>query len=143
VAVLPGGEHRLPARSAARWPTGTWSGTGSRTARRRPTVAHRPARPFPLPGRAADRDLDGCDQTGGGDPFAPTEVRKVERTLIVEYRAVIGRALDALTPANADIVRERAEFADMVRDYEIVQLRNVTGSRATVDELLASMTGMN
>lgn len=31
----------------------------------------------------------------------------------------------------------------MVRDYEIVQLRNVTGSRATVDELLASMTGMN
>lgn len=77
------------------------------------------------------------------DPFAPTEVRKVERTLIVEHRAVIGRALDALTPANADIVRERAEFADMVRDYEIVQLRNVTGSRATVDELLASMTAMN
>jgi len=77
------------------------------------------------------------------DPFAPTEVRKVERTLIVEYRAVIGRALDALTPANADIVRELAESADMVRDYEVVQLRNVTGLRATVDELLASMTSTN
>jgi len=69
------------------------------------------------------------------DPFAPTEVRKVERTLIVDHRAVIGRALDALTPANADTVRELAESGDMVRGYEVVKLRNVTGSPAEVDEL--------
>ncbi len=77
------------------------------------------------------------------DPFAPTEVRKVERTLIVDHRAVIGRALDALTPANAGTVRELAESGDMVRGYEVVKLRNVTGSPAEVDEPLASMTAMN
>ena len=76
------------------------------------------------------------------DPFGPTEVRRLERSLIVEYRSVMARALDQLRFANANIVRDLAMSADMVRGYEGVKLRNVAAYRSRVDELVASIESL-
>ncbi|MGE5049778.1 MAG: indolepyruvate ferredoxin oxidoreductase family protein, partial [Deltaproteobacteria bacterium] len=59
------------------------------------------------------------------DPFRRAEVRKVERALIDEYRGMVQRALQALTPANYDLAVQIAELPDLVRGYESIKLRNV------------------
>ena len=54
----------------------------------------------------------------------------------------MARALDQLTFANANIVRDLAMSADMVRGYEGVKLRNVAAYRSRVDELVASIESL-
>ena len=63
------------------------------------------------------------------DPFGRSEVRKVERALIGEYRALVLRALEGLSPATYEVVAEIAGLPDMVRGYEAIKLRNVAQFR--------------
>jgi indolepyruvate ferredoxin oxidoreductase len=69
------------------------------------------------------------------DPFGLTKVRRVERALPDEYRALVSRSLDRLTPATHGVVAEIAELPDMVRGYEEIKLANVERFRAAADEL--------
>ena len=57
------------------------------------------------------------------DPFGPSEVRRVERALIEEYRAMVLRALEMPSLHDAAVVI--AELPDLVRGYEAIKLRNV------------------
>jgi indolepyruvate ferredoxin oxidoreductase len=71
------------------------------------------------------------------DPFGRDEVRRVERALIGEYRALIEGALAALTPASHARAVRLAELPDLIRGYEGVKLANVARFRAAVAELQA------
>jgi indolepyruvate ferredoxin oxidoreductase len=64
------------------------------------------------------------------DPFGRAEVRRVERALPDEYRALVDRALARLTPVTHATVARIADLPDGVRGYEDVKLRNVEAFRA-------------
>jgi indolepyruvate ferredoxin oxidoreductase len=72
------------------------------------------------------------------DPFGQARVRRVERALIAEYRALVERALGDLSPATYDRAVELACLPDLIRGYEDVKLRNVSRFRDEVRRLLAS-----
>ncbi|HEU5097946.1 MAG TPA: DUF6537 domain-containing protein, partial [Roseiflexaceae bacterium] len=69
------------------------------------------------------------------DIFGYARVRRVERALIDEYRALIERALVDLSPETYDRAVQGAELPDVVRGYEAVKLRNVERFRAAAREL--------
>ena len=71
------------------------------------------------------------------DPFGRTQVRRTERTLVGEYRALVGQLLSGLTTANHALAVEIAGLPDLVRGYEEIKLRNVTAYRDRAAELLA------
>jgi indolepyruvate ferredoxin oxidoreductase len=73
------------------------------------------------------------------DLFARTEVRRVERALPDEYRALVDRSLAELTPANVAAVAEIAGLPDLVRGYEEIKLANVVEFRRRGDRLVASL----
>ena len=73
------------------------------------------------------------------DPFGVAEVRRVERELIGEYRALVGRALERLTPQTHSIVAEIAGLPDLVRGYEEIKLRGVARYRAEAARLEAAL----
>ncbi|HZQ37328.1 MAG TPA: DUF6537 domain-containing protein, partial [Dehalococcoidia bacterium] len=63
------------------------------------------------------------------DPFGYSAVRRTERGLIGEYRALIERALASLSPqTHADAVA-LAELPDQIRGYEQIKLANVAKFR--------------
>ena len=64
------------------------------------------------------------------DVFGYAEVRREERALIGEYRALVERALAALSPERHDTAVALAELPDMIRGYESVKLDNVKQFRA-------------
>lgn len=68
------------------------------------------------------------------DPFGLARVRRIERSLIVEYREAIEQAIDSLDESKLDDAIHLAELPDMVRGYEQVKLRNVDRYRAAVQE---------
>ncbi|MHB1855067.1 MAG: DUF6537 domain-containing protein, partial [Acidimicrobiales bacterium] len=69
------------------------------------------------------------------DPFGHTQVRRTERSLIREYRQMMGKATAELSEANfAEAVR-RAGLPDMVRGYEEIKLANVELFRQAVTSL--------
>jgi indolepyruvate ferredoxin oxidoreductase len=70
------------------------------------------------------------------DLFALPEVRRVERALPGEYRALVERALVDLRPETHATVAQIAELPDVVRGYEDIKLRNVERFRAEAAELL-------
>jgi indolepyruvate ferredoxin oxidoreductase len=72
------------------------------------------------------------------DPFGRTEVRRVERALVAEYRDVITRLADGLTADNHALAVEIAGLPDMVRGYEEIKLANVRAYRERMAELLSS-----
>jgi indolepyruvate ferredoxin oxidoreductase len=74
------------------------------------------------------------------DPFGRTEVRRVERALVAEYRDVIARLADGLTVGNHALAVQVAGLPDMVRGYEEIKLRNVGAYRERMAELLAEFT---
>ena len=76
------------------------------------------------------------------DPFGRTEVRRVERALVAEYRDVITRLADGLTADNHALAVEIAGLPDMVRGYEEIKLRNVGAYRERMTELLAEFTAV-
>jgi indolepyruvate ferredoxin oxidoreductase len=69
------------------------------------------------------------------DLFGLAEVRRVERRLPGEYRALVERALERLTPGTHATVAEIAGLPDLVRGYEEVKLRNVERFRAEAARL--------
>jgi indolepyruvate ferredoxin oxidoreductase len=69
------------------------------------------------------------------DLFGYDKVRRVERELIGEYRALIEAALADLSPAGYERAVRLAELPDMIRGYESIKLANVARFRAAVREL--------
>jgi indolepyruvate ferredoxin oxidoreductase len=69
------------------------------------------------------------------DPFGHAEVRRVERALPGEYRELMSRSLERLTPVTHGVVAEIAELPDVVRGYEDIKLANVEKFRAAAGEL--------
>jgi indolepyruvate ferredoxin oxidoreductase len=72
------------------------------------------------------------------DPFGYAEVRRVERALVGEYRALVERTLAGLSPAIHDRAVAVARLPDLVRGYEGIKLRNVTRFREEARRLLPS-----
>ncbi len=66
------------------------------------------------------------------DVFGYAGVRRTERELIAEYRALMEAELDALTPATYDRAVKLAELPDIIRGYEDVKLANVERFREQV-----------
>ena len=62
-------------------------------------------------------------------------MRRVERALPGEYRRLVARRLDRLTPVTHATVAEIAELPDVVRGYEDIKLANVERFRAAAAEL--------
>jgi indolepyruvate ferredoxin oxidoreductase len=73
------------------------------------------------------------------DPFGKAEVRRVERELIGEYRALVEGSMERLHQGNHEKVLAIAELADVVRGYEDIKLRNVEVFRAQAAELTAGL----
>ena len=71
------------------------------------------------------------------DPFGHTRVRRTERELISEYRAMIEDALAALNLENHGRSVELAALPDMIRGYEEIKLANAEKYRARARELTA------
>jgi len=69
------------------------------------------------------------------DPFGWAEVRRVERALVDEYRALVDKALVGLdAPSHARAVK-LANLPDLIRGYEDVKLANVRRFREEVRAL--------
>jgi indolepyruvate ferredoxin oxidoreductase len=69
------------------------------------------------------------------DVFGLPKVRRVERRLVGEYRALVKRSLEHLTDENRETVVAIAALPDMVRGYEEIKLRNVERYRAEAERL--------
>jgi indolepyruvate ferredoxin oxidoreductase len=69
------------------------------------------------------------------DPFGRAEVRRVERALIGEYRALMERAVTDLRPETYERAVRLAALPDVIRGYEDVKLRNVKKFREEVRAL--------
>ncbi|MFQ5558088.1 MAG: DUF6537 domain-containing protein, partial [Acidimicrobiales bacterium] len=73
----------------------------------------------------------------GIDPFGRSEVRRLERELIVEYEQVVERLLAGLSGSSLDRAVEIAELADLVRGFEQLKVRRAREYRAAVAAALA------
>jgi indolepyruvate ferredoxin oxidoreductase len=72
---------------------------------------------------------------GALDIFGRAEVRRVERALIGEYRALIAKALNDLSPTTYDKAVKLATLPDLIRGYEDIKLGNVAKFREQVKAL--------
>jgi indolepyruvate ferredoxin oxidoreductase len=66
-------------------------------------------------------------------------VRRTERALPGEYRALVREALGHLEPRTAAQVTEIAALADLVRGYEEIKMRGVAAMRERGAALLAAL----
>ncbi len=73
------------------------------------------------------------------DPFGHAHVRRVERALVGEYRALVDGALEHLTPASADQVAAIAALPDVIRGYEDIKLAGVERFREQAAALSAAL----
>ena len=73
------------------------------------------------------------------DVFGMTKVRRLERALPGEYRALVERSLERLTPVTHATVAEIAALPDVVRGYEDLKLRNVEAFREQAAALEAQL----
>ena len=69
------------------------------------------------------------------DPFGRASVRRVERQLVLEYRALVEKALVGLSPESYERAAKLAGLPDMIRGYEEIKLRNVQRFRDEVRAL--------
>ena len=69
------------------------------------------------------------------DPFGRAEVRRVERALPGEYRALIDRLLDGLSASTYERAVAAARLPDVIRGYEDIKLRSVEKFRDEVRKL--------
>ena len=69
------------------------------------------------------------------DPFGRAHVRRVERALIGEYRALLDKALVGLGPESYERAVKLASLPDLIRGYEDIKLRNVKRFRDEVRAL--------
>jgi indolepyruvate ferredoxin oxidoreductase len=72
---------------------------------------------------------------GALDVFGRAEVRRVERALIGEYRALVEKALAGLSPESYERAVKLATLPDVIRGYEEIKLRNVGKFREQVKAL--------
>jgi indolepyruvate ferredoxin oxidoreductase len=86
---------------------------------------------------AAFRGLVGMKTLRGTalDPFGLAAVRKVERALPGEYRAMIERTLSTLAPDTHERAVRAARLPDLIRGYEDIKLRSVEKYREEVRTL--------
>ncbi|WP_214409250.1 indolepyruvate ferredoxin oxidoreductase family protein [Sphaerisporangium fuscum] len=73
------------------------------------------------------------------DVFGYAEVRRVERELVGEYRDLVRKALDRLTPATADEVAAIAALPEVIRGYEDIKLARVAEFRERAATALAGL----
>lgn len=73
------------------------------------------------------------------DPFGHTRLRRMERSLITEYREVLEELITGLTSDNHATAVEIAELPDLVRGYEQVKLDNVELYHRRLTELRAKL----
>ena len=66
------------------------------------------------------------------DLFGCTELRRLERQLIAEYRDLMETELDGLTPATYERALQLARLPDVIRGYEDVKLAGVDRFREQV-----------
>ena len=66
------------------------------------------------------------------DPFGATAMRRLERALVDEYRAIVEAELDSLAPAGYDRAISLARTPDLIRGYEEVKLASVERFREAV-----------
>jgi indolepyruvate ferredoxin oxidoreductase len=71
----------------------------------------------------------------GLDPFGFAAVRRVERQLADEYRALVEKALVGLSPESYERAVKLAGLPDVIRGYEEIKLRNVQRFRDEVRAL--------
>jgi indolepyruvate ferredoxin oxidoreductase len=76
------------------------------------------------------------------DPFGWHPVRREERRLVEEYRAMVERDLATLGPATHGAAVARAGLAELIRGYEDVKLAGVARYRAAVAESLAAESAL-
>ena len=69
------------------------------------------------------------------DPFGFAAVRRVERQLPGEYRALVEKALVGLSPESYERAVKLAGLPDLIRGYEEIKLRNVQKFRDEVRAL--------
>jgi indolepyruvate ferredoxin oxidoreductase len=69
------------------------------------------------------------------DPFGRAHVRRVERELIGEYRALVDKALVDLSETGYERAVKLANLPDLIRGYEEIKLRNVKRFRDEVRTL--------
>jgi indolepyruvate ferredoxin oxidoreductase len=69
------------------------------------------------------------------DPFGRAAVRRVERALPGEYRALIERTLDGLSRESYERAVQAARLPDVIRGYEDIKLRSVEKFREEVRAL--------
>ena len=69
------------------------------------------------------------------DPFGRAKVRRVERQLIDEYRALVEKALGGLSRESYERAVKLANLPDLIRGYEDIKLRNVERFRHEVHGL--------
>ncbi|MCC6435902.1 MAG: indolepyruvate ferredoxin oxidoreductase family protein, partial [Acidimicrobiales bacterium] len=69
------------------------------------------------------------------DPFGYAKVRRVERSLIKEYRDVVEKLAGKLDADNAADATKLAALPDMVRGYEEIKLRNVERYHSELKDL--------
>ena len=75
------------------------------------------------------------------DPFGHTEERRLERRLVVDYEALIGKLLAGLTPENHALAVEIARLPERIRGFGHVKQRNVTEAKVLEAKLLAAFHG--
>ncbi len=66
------------------------------------------------------------------DPFGRAEVRRVERALVAEYRALVPRLVARAAEGDVEGAVRIAALPDMVRGYEDVKLANVARYREAI-----------
>jgi indolepyruvate ferredoxin oxidoreductase len=67
-------------------------------------------------------------------------VRRTERALIREYRALIEQMLVDLSPENYERAFKLANLPDMIRGYEDIKLRNIQRFWDEVEKLRGGTT---
>jgi indolepyruvate ferredoxin oxidoreductase len=73
------------------------------------------------------------------DPFGRTAIRRLERALIDEHRALVRSALRWRAPGTQDDVAKLAALPDLIRGYEEIKLANVERYRAAAAQALAAL----
>jgi indolepyruvate ferredoxin oxidoreductase len=67
--------------------------------------------------------------------FGRAEVRRVERALVGEYRALVDKAIAGLSAESYEKAVKLAALPDLIRGYEDIKLRNVEKFRSEVRAL--------
>jgi indolepyruvate ferredoxin oxidoreductase len=74
------------------------------------------------------------------DVFGHAEVRHLERTLPDEYRALVDRSLERLTPITHATIAQIAALPDLIRGYETIKTTNIAKFRTRAQELESTLT---